>query len=334
MLVFSTHAFTEGDWREPWQSGLITISTHAFTEGDGRQHMPPMFPSHFNSRLRGRRLYSHFTPSASVSFQLTPSRKATLPAKNMVHKSCNFNSRLRGRRRKKPLAEATQKHFNSRLRGRRPICVCDNCSCPYFNSRLRGRRQWRCAVPVSVEISTRGRRRNRISASINDEEISTHAFAEGDVLRVIVSTVDENFNSRLRGRRRILACRSSVFCSISTHAFAEGDSRWRSQFLTVAIFQLTPSRKATHKCVISPRCGDISTHAFAEGDRSHRGSGMEREFQLTPSRKATIVDFFLVLFQNISTHAFAEGDTRSAGMVQSAVKISTHAFAEGDSKFK
>lgn len=79
MLVFSTHAFTEGDVLSSFFGWLYAISTHAFTEGDGVQlkrkfywkristHAfaegdadgaiasvsSPIF--HFNSRLRGRR---------------------------------------------------------------------------------------------------------------------------------------------------------------------------------------------------------------------------------------------------------------------------------------
>ncbi len=37
MLVFSTHAFTEGDVLSSFFGWLYAISTHAFTEGDGVQ---------------------------------------------------------------------------------------------------------------------------------------------------------------------------------------------------------------------------------------------------------------------------------------------------------
>ena len=56
MLVFSTHAFTEGDEQKVNIDGISTISTHAFTEGDGP---------------------SLTYPFVVMIFQLTPSRKAT-----------------------------------------------------------------------------------------------------------------------------------------------------------------------------------------------------------------------------------------------------------------
>ena len=37
MLVFSTHAFTEGDVLSSFFGWLYAISTHAFTEGDAVQ---------------------------------------------------------------------------------------------------------------------------------------------------------------------------------------------------------------------------------------------------------------------------------------------------------
>ncbi len=56
MLVFSTHAFTEGDVAVGVGVGMAAISTHAFTEGD----------------------YKAFTADVvDLAFQLTPSRKAT-----------------------------------------------------------------------------------------------------------------------------------------------------------------------------------------------------------------------------------------------------------------
>ena len=57
MLVFSTHAFTEGDTVEYLNGFLMDFSTHAFTEGD----------QHFRSMFRLMRIS-----------QLTPSRKATV----------------------------------------------------------------------------------------------------------------------------------------------------------------------------------------------------------------------------------------------------------------
>ena len=78
MLVFSTHAFTEGDVLSSFFGWLYAISTHAFTEGDGVQ---------LKRKFYWKRISTHaFTEgdissipanSSSSSFQLTPSRKAT-----------------------------------------------------------------------------------------------------------------------------------------------------------------------------------------------------------------------------------------------------------------
>ena len=74
--------------------------------------------------------------------------------------------------------------------------------------------------------------------------ISTHAFAEGDVIRMSEIKDRINFNSRLRGRRRYASHDIGTRRVISTHAFAEGDTLRFYQFIAHL----------------------ISTHAFAEGD--------------------------------------------------------------------
>jgi hypothetical protein len=56
MLVFSTHAFTEGDVAVGVGVGMAAISTHAFTEGDTFFFTPYPPTFYFNSRLHGRRL--------------------------------------------------------------------------------------------------------------------------------------------------------------------------------------------------------------------------------------------------------------------------------------
>ena len=109
MLVFSTHAFTEGDVLSSFFGWLYAISTHAFTEGDGVQLKRKFYwkristhaftegdgiacinanrLKYFNSRLHGRRqFFSHIRHSASL-FQLTPSRKATRSRATTMSKS-------------------------------------------------------------------------------------------------------------------------------------------------------------------------------------------------------------------------------------------------------
>lgn len=55
MLVFSTHAFTEGDVAVGVGVGMAAISTHAFTEGDCKRTWYRTELRYFNSRLHGRR---------------------------------------------------------------------------------------------------------------------------------------------------------------------------------------------------------------------------------------------------------------------------------------
>ena len=88
MLVFSTHAFTEGDVLSSFFGWLYAISTHAFTEGD----------------------MGNFYSEPSYAFQLTPSRKATGDAPLSESALNDFNSRLHGRRLQIQIIFAA-KHF-------------------------------------------------------------------------------------------------------------------------------------------------------------------------------------------------------------------------------
>ena len=55
-----------------------TISTHALTEGDKKEGSWLSAARYFNSRPHGGRLSSCVIPSTISSFQLTPSRRATV----------------------------------------------------------------------------------------------------------------------------------------------------------------------------------------------------------------------------------------------------------------
>ena len=103
MLVFSTHAFTEGDVAVGVGVGMAAISTHAFTEGDTFFFTPYPPTFYFNSRLHGRRRYVYICSPYNA----------------------NFNSRLHGRRRASSSASGFSVYFNSRLHGRRPIAIND-----------------------------------------------------------------------------------------------------------------------------------------------------------------------------------------------------------------
>ena len=101
---------------------------------------------------------------------------------------------------------------------------------------------------------------------MGSERISTHALTEGD--------------SAFRGSRLSIA--------ISTHALTEGDGRRIWKRVTVAAFQLTPSRRATDTEYEISHNADISTHALTEGDSlSINLTVIIISFQLTPSRRAT-----------------------------------------------
>ena len=118
-------------------------------------------------------------------------------------------------------------------------------------------------------------------------EISTHALTEGDHQPAATGSPVSYFNSRPHG----------------------GRLHWLFFFAHQAIFQLTPSRRAT-----SAR---VSTDA------------VEVAFQLTPSRRATHLFGQLSFHILISTHALTEGDIRVAD-TPLFFPISTHALTEGD----
>ena len=101
-------------------------------------------------------------------------------------------------------------------------------------------------------------------------EISTHALTEGDHQPAATGSPVSYFNSRPHG----------------------GRLHWLFFFAHQAIFQLTPSRRAT-----SAR---VSTDA------------VEVAFQLTPSRRATHLFGQLSFHILISTHALTEGDHQPA----------------------
>ena len=110
-------------------------------------------------------------------------------------------------------------------------------------------------------------------------EISTHALTEGDHQPAATGSPVSYFNSRPHG----------------------GRLHWLFFFAHQAIFQLTPSRRAT-----SAR---VSTDA------------VEVAFQLTPSRRATHLFGQLSFHILISTHALTEGDYASPAVKESYIKF-------------
>ena len=80
MLVFSTHAFTEGDVAVGVGVGMAAISTHAFTEGDTFFFTPYPPTFYFNSRLHGRRLQIQIIFAAKHFLFLLILSKFLIPA--------------------------------------------------------------------------------------------------------------------------------------------------------------------------------------------------------------------------------------------------------------
>ena len=163
MLVFSTHAFTEGDVLSSFFGWLYAISTHAFTEGDGVQLKRKFYWKRISTHaftegdISAPRVLEYECISTHAFTEGDPSRREEQPFQNY------FNSRLHGRRPDQhPERDYAENHFNSRLHGRRPHSCC-----------------W----------------------AISDHQISTHAFTEGDKKRRSVLNADRYFNSRLHGRR-------------------------------------------------------------------------------------------------------------------------------------
>ena len=82
MLVFSTHAFTEGDEQTVNIDGISTISTHAFTEGDGPSLTYPFVVMIFQLTPSRKATCHPENGKKLQKFQLTPSRKATANSNN------------------------------------------------------------------------------------------------------------------------------------------------------------------------------------------------------------------------------------------------------------
>ena len=98
MLVFSTHAFTEGDVLSSFFGWLYAISTHAFTEGDGVQLKRKFYWKRISTHaftegdISAPRVLEYECISTHAFTEGDPSRREEQPFQNY------FNSRLHGRR--------------------------------------------------------------------------------------------------------------------------------------------------------------------------------------------------------------------------------------------
>ena len=98
---------------------MLVFSTHAFTEGDGTSNFPPVPRQLLNSRLHGRRRSKQRAAFCITTSQLTPSRKATATALFLI--MTIFFSTHAFTEGDNTVFSIVGKHYllNSRLHGRR-----------------------------------------------------------------------------------------------------------------------------------------------------------------------------------------------------------------------
>ena len=100
MLVFSTHAFTEGDVLSSFFGWLYAISTHAFTEGDGVQ---------LKRKFYWKRISTHAFTEGDIS------------APRVLEYECISTHAFTEGDVLLEIGILACNHFNSRLHGRRPV---------------------------------------------------------------------------------------------------------------------------------------------------------------------------------------------------------------------
>ena len=141
MLVFSTHAFTEGDVLSSFFGWLYAISTHAFTEGDGVQ---------LKRKFYWKRISTHAFTEGDISAPRVLeyeciSTHAFTEGDVLLEigiLACNhFNSRLHGRRPVEKRGATISELFQLTPSRKATIAATAAAHAPvYFNSRLHGRR--------------------------------------------------------------------------------------------------------------------------------------------------------------------------------------------------
>ena len=175
MLVFSTHAFTEGDVLSSFFGWLYAISTHAFTEGDGVQ---------LKRKFYWKRISTHaFTEgdiSAPFGINLWPSTRS---APRVLEYECISTHAFTEGDVLLEIGILACNHFNSRLHGRRPVEKRGATISELFQltpSRKAtilastDKRRWTFQLTPSRK-ATKCRQGEKRSV-----RISTHAFTEGD----------------------------------------------------------------------------------------------------------------------------------------------------------
>ena len=162
----------------------------------------------------------------------------------------------------------------------------------YFNSRPHGGRHVTLVDPSRYRrISTHALTEGDIRGNTNNSGrvISTHALTEGDTAGDTPSHTAECISTHALTEGDNVRLFTSAESSISTHALTEGDTIGAVFCASQALFQLTPSRRATK----------ILRRFF-----------ISHAFQLTPSRRATAYTGITSTMFGISTHALTEGDRR------------------------
>ena len=119
MLVFSTHAFTEGDVLSSFFGWLYAISTHAFTEGDGVQLKRKFYWKRISTHAFTEGDNSSVYGQAAMDISTHAFTEGDEMQARREKKRQNFNSRLHGRRHWNWLRRNWETYFNSRLHGRR-----------------------------------------------------------------------------------------------------------------------------------------------------------------------------------------------------------------------
>ena len=97
-FCISTHALTEGDVDKVPIIPTPSISTHALTEGDSFQKPPEALKRSFQLTPSRRATVYVFFPESIEKFQLTPSRRATPLSAVSTALFWDFNSRPHGGR--------------------------------------------------------------------------------------------------------------------------------------------------------------------------------------------------------------------------------------------
>ena len=162
MLVFSTHAFTEGDVLSSFFGWLYAISTHAFTEGDGVQ---------LKRKFYWKRISTHAFTEGDIS------------APRVLEYECISTHAFTEGDVLLEIGILACNHFNSRLHGRRPVEKRGATISELFQltpSRKAtilastDKRRWTFQLTPSRK-ATKCRQGEKRSV-----RISTHAFTEGD----------------------------------------------------------------------------------------------------------------------------------------------------------